>query len=162
VVGVRQATWAVDFLTAGKLLPLVLLIVLGLPRLSGAVFATQAVPNPDWTQGVLLLVFAYGGLRHSADRGGRGAAAAQGQRLRPHRGHGRHRVRLHAGAGGGGGVVPAVADDEGAPGRSVPHPHGPPGVVLITVGAMISTYGLATGSVLAAPAPALLDGPRRG
>jgi amino acid transporter len=56
VLGVRQATWAVDFLTAGKPLPLVLLIVLGLPRVSAEVLATQAVAHPDWTQGVLLLV----------------------------------------------------------------------------------------------------------
>ena len=61
LLGVRQATWAVDLLTVGKLLPLVLLIVLGLPRVSAAVLATQTVAHPDWTQAILLLVFAYGG-----------------------------------------------------------------------------------------------------
>src|SRR6185295_11537222 len=41
--------------------PLALLIAIGLPRVSGATLATQAVAHPDWTQAILLLVFAYGG-----------------------------------------------------------------------------------------------------
>jgi APA family basic amino acid/polyamine antiporter len=61
VIGVRQATWVVDFFTLAKLLPLGLLIVLGLPRLRGDVFATQHVAAPDWTGALLLMVFAYGG-----------------------------------------------------------------------------------------------------
>ena len=61
VVGVRQGARTVDFFTLAKLLPLVLLVVLGATRVSAEVFATQAVAAPDWTQAVLLLVFAYGG-----------------------------------------------------------------------------------------------------
>src|SRR5262249_20229068 len=61
VVGVRQGTWAVDLLTLAKLVPLVLLVVIGLPRFSTAVLATQGVDHADWTQAILLLVFAYGG-----------------------------------------------------------------------------------------------------
>ena len=60
VIGVRQAAWAVDVLTAAKLLPLVLLVVVGLPHVSAAVMASQAVARPSWTEAVLLLLFAYG------------------------------------------------------------------------------------------------------
>jgi amino acid transporter len=49
------------------------------------------------------------------------------------------------------GVVPAVATTKAPLAEAFRILLGSPGVLLITVGAMISTYGLATGSVLAAP-----------
>lgn len=61
VLGVRQGSRTVDAFTVAKLLPLVLLAALGVPRIRAEVLATQAVAAPDWTQAVLLLVFAYGG-----------------------------------------------------------------------------------------------------
>jgi amino acid transporter len=61
VRGVRMAAWTTNVFTIAKLLPLLLLIALGLPQISSAVFATQAVERPDWREAVLLLVFAYGG-----------------------------------------------------------------------------------------------------
>jgi len=61
VVGVRQGSRTVDAFTVAKLLPLLLLAVLGVARIRSDVLATQAVAVPDWTQAVLLLVFAYGG-----------------------------------------------------------------------------------------------------
>jgi amino acid transporter len=61
VIGVRQGSRTVDLFTVAKLLPLLLLAVLGVARIRGDVLATQAVAAPDWTQAVLLLVFAYGG-----------------------------------------------------------------------------------------------------
>jgi len=61
VIGVRQGSRTVDVFTLAKLLPLLLLVALGLSRIRGEVMATQAVATPDWTQAVLLLVFAYGG-----------------------------------------------------------------------------------------------------
>jgi len=61
VIGVRQGSRAVDVFTLAKLLPLLLLVALGLSRIRSEVIATQAVATPDWTQAVLLLVFAYGG-----------------------------------------------------------------------------------------------------
>jgi APA family basic amino acid/polyamine antiporter len=151
VIGVRQATWAVDFLTAGKLLPLVLLTVLGLPRVSGAVLATQVVPNPDWTQGVLLLVFAYGGFDTPL--------IVAGEVRRPRKDSAFALIVGMAVIASvytlvqvvAVGVVPAVATTKAPLAEAFRLLMGPPGVVLITVGAMISTYGLATGSVLAAP-----------
>ena len=61
VIGVRQGSRAVDVFTLAKLLPLLLLVALGLSRIRSEVMATQAVATADWTQAVLLLVFAYGG-----------------------------------------------------------------------------------------------------
>lgn len=61
LIGVKQASWAVDVFTIAKLLPLALLVLLGLPRVSAAVIETQAVVQPQWTQAVLLLIFAFGG-----------------------------------------------------------------------------------------------------
>lgn len=61
VRGLRLAAWCVDAFTIAKLLPLALLLALGLPRVSGAVLATQAVAEPGWTDAVLLMVFLFGG-----------------------------------------------------------------------------------------------------
>lgn len=61
VVGVRQAAWTVNVFTVAKLLPLLALIVLGGIHFSPEVFASQAVAEPNWTEALLLLVFAYGG-----------------------------------------------------------------------------------------------------
>lgn len=61
VIGVRQAAWTVNAFTIAKLLPLLGLVVLGAVYFSPAVVATQAVVTPDWTEALLLLVFAYGG-----------------------------------------------------------------------------------------------------
>jgi amino acid transporter len=61
VVGVQCAARAIDFFSIAKLLPLALLIVLGLPHLDAATIAGQAVPAPDWSESVLVLMFALGG-----------------------------------------------------------------------------------------------------
>src|SRR5438132_7435646 len=61
VVGVRTGARTVDIFVVAKMLPLLLLVALALPRFSAEVLATQRVASPDWTQAILLLVFAYGG-----------------------------------------------------------------------------------------------------
>ncbi len=50
-----------DVFTIAKLLPLALLVLLGLPNVSAEVLQTQTVAEPQWTQAVLLLIFAFGG-----------------------------------------------------------------------------------------------------
>ena len=66
IVGVRQASWTVNAFTVAKLLPLLLLLLLGLPNLRHDVMVTQFVPRAEWTDAVLLLVFAYGGFESTA------------------------------------------------------------------------------------------------
>jgi amino acid transporter len=61
VRGVRQASWTINLFTIAKLLPLVVLLVLGTLFLRGDVVATQAVAEPKWTDAVLQMVFAFAG-----------------------------------------------------------------------------------------------------
>jgi len=61
VIGVRGAAWAIDFFTIAKLAPLALLIVLGLPQIDAGTIAGQAVADPDWTEAILIMMFAFGG-----------------------------------------------------------------------------------------------------
>jgi amino acid transporter len=62
VRGIRQSTWVVNALTIGKLIPLVLFMVVGLPHIS---FGALAPAAPlAWSQvgaSALILIFAYGG-----------------------------------------------------------------------------------------------------
>jgi APA family basic amino acid/polyamine antiporter len=61
VRGVKQAAWTMNAFALAKLVPLVLVVVLGAMHFRSAVFHAQTVATPDWTEALLLLVFAYGG-----------------------------------------------------------------------------------------------------
>jgi len=61
VRGVRQAAWTVNLFTVAKLLPLLLVIVVGLVYLNRDVLATQQVAEARWNDAVLAMVFAFGG-----------------------------------------------------------------------------------------------------
>lgn len=63
--GVKTAAWTTNVFTVAKLLPLVLLIVVGLPFVRTDVLATQTVVQPAWREAVLLLVFAFGGFEQN-------------------------------------------------------------------------------------------------
>jgi amino acid transporter len=65
VRGVRTAAWTTNVFTVAKLLPLVLLIVVGLPFVRADVFASQAVVQPAWREAVLLMVFGFGGFEQN-------------------------------------------------------------------------------------------------
>jgi amino acid transporter len=65
VMGVKMAAWTTNVFTVAKLLPLVLLIVVGLPFVRSDVFASQTVVQPEWREAVLLLVFAFGGFEQN-------------------------------------------------------------------------------------------------
>lgn len=151
VVGVRQATWKVDVFTVVKLLPLLLLIALGLGRVSGEVLATQHVASPDWTHAVLLLMFAYGGFESPL--------IPAGEARRPRRDTAfallvalaliasiYMLVQLVVV-----GVVPAVATSRAPLADAFRVLLGPRGATLAALAAMISIYGYATGSTLQSP-----------
>ena len=62
VVGIKQSAWVVNALTVGKLTPLVIFILLGLPHISFA--ALRPETSLTWAQisaSALYLIFAYGG-----------------------------------------------------------------------------------------------------
>lgn len=151
VIGVRQATWAVDLFTVAKLLPLAALVALGLFRVRGDVLATQTVASPDWTQAVLLLIFAYGGFE---------AALIPASEARdPRRDTG---FALLAGLGLIAalyalvqlvvvGVVPHAAGAKAPIAAAFAALLGPAGATFATLGATISIYGWATGTTLQSP-----------
>ncbi len=151
VVGVRQATWKVDLFTLAKLLPLLLLIGLGLTRVSGDVLATQRVASSDWTQAVLLLVFAYGGFESPL--------IPAGEARRPQRDTA-FALLVALGVIAGVymlvqfvviGVVPHVAASRAPVADAFRVLLGPGGATLAVIAAMISIYGYATGSTLQSP-----------
>jgi amino acid transporter len=151
VVGVRPGARTVDAFTVAKLLPLGLLVVLGLGRISREVLATQAVATPDWTHAVLLLIFAYGGFeaalvpaseakdprRDSAFALLVGLAVVASTYLL---------VQLTVV-----GTVPGVAALKAPVAAAFGILLGPAGVTLAIAAAMISTYGWTVGAVLTSP-----------
>ena len=152
VIGVKQATWAVNLFTVAKLLPLGLLVALGLPRIGGDVLATQAVPALDWPAAVLLVVFACGGFES--------AVIPAGEALRPRRDMAFALLVAMAGivvlyasvqlvvVG----VVPHAASTGSAPiSAAFRELLGGAGSVAATVAVLVSTYGWTSGFVLATP-----------
>ena len=150
VVGVRQAAWSVNLFTVAKLLPLVLLAILGLARLDDTVLASQAVTAPDWTHAVLLLVFAYGGFES--------AMSAAGETRRPREDTAFALVTamlaitaLYAVVQlAVVGLLPAAAASQ-APIADALEVTFRGGLVLGSVAAVVSTYGWLTGFALLVP-----------
>ncbi len=149
--GVRQATWTVDVFTVAKLLPLVLLVLLGLGRLEPDVLASQAVAHPDWTQAILLLVFAYGGFE--------APLIPAGEAKDPRRDTGFALLTALALIASVYtlvqlvvvGLVPQVATVRAPLAAAFRVLIGPFGVTLASLTAMVSIYGYATGTVLQSP-----------
>jgi amino acid transporter len=149
--GVRQATWAVDFFTVAKLAPLAFLVVLGLGRIDPAVLQTQAVGQSDWLRALVLLVFAYGGFDTPM--------LAQGEMKRPRRDTAFALLAALAVIAAATmlvqlvvvGTVPHAAASRAPVADAFRLFLGPPGVVLASVGAMVSIYGWSMGTMLHTP-----------
>jgi amino acid transporter len=151
VRGVKPATWTIDFFTIAKLAPLALLVVLGLPQVAGATLRTQSVPHADWTQAILLLVFAYGGFESPL--------IPAGEARDPRRDTAFALVSALAVIATVYclvqlvviGVVPDVAGTKAPVAAAFKVLLGPVGVSVASLAAMTSIYGYATGSVLQSP-----------
>jgi APA family basic amino acid/polyamine antiporter len=151
VMGVRLGARTVDLFTVAKLMPLVLLVVLGLGRISGEVLATQAVAAPDWTQAVLLLIFAYGGFE---------AALVPASEAKDPRRDSAFALLIGLAVVAGTymlvqltvvGLVPHVAASRAPVAAAFGVLLGPAGVTLAILAAMISTYGWTAGATLTSP-----------
>jgi amino acid transporter len=149
--GVRQATWTINVFTLAKLLPLLLLIVLGLPALSRATLLTQTVSSPDWIQAVLLLVFAYGGFE---------APLIPASEAKDPRRDSGFALLLALGLVAAlymlvqltvVGLVPEVRTQAAPLAAAFGLLLGPAGVTLAALTAMVSVYGYATGNALQSP-----------
>jgi amino acid transporter len=151
VLGVRAATWTVDAFTVAKLAPLLLLILLGLPRLRPEVLATQTVAQPDWTGAILLLMFAYGGFE--------APLIPAGEAKDPRRDTG---IALLMALGVIAavytlvqlvivGIVPHLAGTKAPVAAAFGVLLGPAGIPLAALAALVSIWGYSTGSVLQSP-----------
>jgi amino acid transporter len=151
LVGVRTGARTVDFFVVAKLLPLLILVVLALPRFGKGVLATQHVSHPDWTQAILLLVFAYGGFE--------AALIPAGEVKDPRRDSA---FALLVGMAAVAivymlvqvavlGVLPNAARFPAPVAAAFGVLLGPAGVTLGSLAAMISTYGWTLGSALNSP-----------
>jgi amino acid transporter len=151
VVGVRTGARTVDLFVVAKVLPLLFLVLLGLPRFGAEVLATQQVADPDWTQAILLLVFAYGGFE--------AALIPAGEMKDPRRDAG---FALLAGMGFVAviymlvqvaviGVLPNAAQSAAPVAATFGVLLGPAGVTVGSLAAMVSTYGWTLGSTLNSP-----------
>jgi amino acid transporter len=149
--GVRQATWTVDAFTVAKLAPLLLLVVLGLTRIRPEVLASQHVAAPAWTEAILLLMFAYGGFE--------APLIPAGEATEPRRDSGFALLMALAIIAGVYmliqlvvvGVLPAAATTKAPVAAVAEVLLGPAGLLLASVGALVSIYGYATGAVLQSP-----------
>ncbi len=161
VWGLRQAVWAVNAFTIAKLLPLLALIALGLPRISEDVLATQAVTSPHWADAILLIVFAYAGFES-------GVVAASETRD-PRRDTGFALVTglavvtlvyclLQLVVVG---VLPHAKEGSAPVASALAVLVGPVGALLGSVAAMISGYGWLTGFALMTPRVLFSMGERR-
>jgi amino acid transporter len=151
LVGVRQATWTVNAFTIAKLLPLLLLVLLGMGQISSETMASQTVVSADWTQAILLLVFAYGGFEAPLIP----ASEAKDPR----------RDTAFALLVGTAviatvyvlvqlvvvGLVPGVAGEKAPVAAAYGVLAGRAGIAFASLAAMVSVYGWATGTVLQSP-----------
>jgi APA family basic amino acid/polyamine antiporter len=151
VRGVRQSARTVDLFVLAKVAPLVGLVALGVWRIRPEVLATQTVAAPDWTQAVLLLVFAYGGFE--------AALIPAGEVREPRRDAAFSllvalavvaavymSVQLAVV-----GLVPRAAQAAAPVAAAYGVLLGAAGATLASVAAMVSTYGWTLGSVLTSP-----------
>ena len=151
LIGVKQASWAIDVFTVAKLLPLALLVLLGLPSVSSEVLATQTVAEPQWTQAILLLVFAFGGFESPLMAAGEAKDAKKDSAF----------ALLTALAVIATvyisvqyvtiGLVPDLREEKAPIAAAFSVLWGPAGVVFASCAAMISVWGWATGNGLQSP-----------
>ena len=151
VRGVRVAAWTVDAFTLAKLVPLVLLLLVGLPRVSGHVLASQAVAEVLWTDAVLLMVFLYGGFE---------SAVIAASETRDPRRHTAFALLTALGVVTATyglvqlvvvGVVPNAAGTDTPVAAALEAVAGPLGALLGSLAALVSGYGWLTGFAMMTP-----------
>ena len=151
LIGVKQASWTVDVFTIAKLLPLALLVVWGLPLVSADVLKTQTVAEPQWTEAVLFLIFAFGGFEAPLMSAGEAKDARKDSAF----------ALLVALAVIATvyisvqyvtiGLVPNLQQEKAPIAAAFSVLWGPSGVVFASFAAMISVWGWATGNGLQSP-----------
>jgi APA family basic amino acid/polyamine antiporter len=151
VVGVRTGARTVDLFVIAKILPLLLMVALALPRVSAEVIATQRVDRPDWTQAILLLVFAYGGFEAALIPAGEVKDPRRDSAFALLVGLGVVAVLYMLVQVAVVGVLPRAARFPAPVAATFGVMLGAAGVTLGSLAAMVSTYGWTLGSTLNSP-----------
>lgn len=151
VRGVKQSSRTVDAFAAAKIAPLAGLVLFGVWSVSRDVLATQSVARPDWTQAVLLLVFAFGGFE---------AALVPAGEARDPRRDAAFSLLVALGIVSAVymlvqlavvGLVPHAASARAPVAAAYGVLLGAAGVTVASLAAMVSTWGWTLGSVLTSP-----------
>jgi len=151
LVGVKQASWALNAFTVLKLLPLALLVLLGLPQGSAEVIRTQAVSEPQWTQAVLLLIFAFGGFEAPLMSAGEATNARKDSAFALLVALGIIAAVYVSVQYATIALVPNLQQEKAPIAAAFAVLLGPRGIVLASFAAMISVWGWATGNGLQSP-----------
>ena len=151
LIGVKQASWAVDVFTIAKLLPLALLVLLGLPSVSAEVLSTQTVAQPQWTQAVLLLIFAFGGFEAPLMSAGEAKDARKDSPFALLMALGIIAAVYISVQYVTIGLVPNLQQEKAPIAAAFSALWGPVGVTFASFAAMISVWGWATGNGLQSP-----------
>ncbi|HRB13221.1 MAG TPA: APC family permease [Vicinamibacteria bacterium] len=151
LIGVKQASWTVDVFTIAKLLPLALLVLLGLPNVSAEVIQTQAVAEPQWTQAVLLLIFAFGGFEAPLMSAGEAKDARKDSAFALLVALGIIATVYISVQYVTIGLVPNLQQEKAPIAAAFSILWGPAGVTFASFAAMISVWGWATGNGLQSP-----------
>lgn len=151
LIGVKQASWAIDVFTVAKLLPLGLLVVWGLPSVSADVLQTQAVAEPQWTQAILLLIFAFGGFEAPLMSAGEAKDARKDSAFALLTALGLIAAVYISVQYVTIGLVPNLQAEKAPIAAAFSVLWGPWGVVFASFAAMISVWGWATGNGLQSP-----------
>lgn len=151
LIGVKQASWAIDVFTVAKLLPLGLLVVFGLPSVSAEVLSTQTVAEPQWTQAILLLIFAFGGFESPLMSAGEAKDARKDSAFALLTALGLIAAVYISVQYVTIGLVPNLQAEKAPIAAAFSVLWGPWGVVFASFAAMISVWGWATGNGLQSP-----------
>jgi len=151
LIGVKQASWTVDVFTIAKLLPLILLVLLGLPLVSADVLKTQVVAEPQWTQAVLLLIFAFGGFEAPLMSAGEAKDARKDSAFALLVALGIIATVYISVQYVTIGLVPNLQQEKAPIAAAFSILWGPAGVTFASFAAMISVWGWATGNGLQSP-----------
>jgi basic amino acid/polyamine antiporter, APA family len=149
--GVRQSARTVDLFVVAKVAPLAGLVLLGAFQIRADVLAAQPVAAPDWTQAILLLVFAFGGFE---------AALIPAAEVRDPRRDAAFSLLVALGIVASVymfvqlavvGLVPHAAQSRAPVAAAYGVLLGGAGVTLASLAALASTYGWTLGSTLTSP-----------
>ncbi len=151
IVGVRTATWAVNLFTLAKLLPLVFLILIGLPQVEASNLASQAVADPRWLEAIVLLVFAYGGFDAPLIPAGEAKSPRRDTAFALLVALGVIATVYALVQLAVAGLVPNVAGTKAPVAAAFGQLLGQTGVTIAALAAMTSVWGYATGNVLQSP-----------